>query len=149
MNPGADGRELVRRLHDRGSPADAELRTLLSDLSAASFEIGLSDGAIEVMLGVPPGGLDMDAARRELTRGAEGQLRRLLEVLHLAGMMFGQSGVSRWLDTHEDRLGHATPLRAMQRPGGISLVRDLLRMDWERIVEGACDRDTDQRPPKV
>lgn len=50
-------------------------------------------------------------------------------------MLFGYSAVRSWMVTADPRLGHSTPLRTMQRPGGVSLIRELLRFDWDMRVE--------------
>ncbi len=120
-----------------GLAAATELRALLAELAVASVEMGVSDGTIELVLGLAPGALYMDLARPAFTRGAEAQLRRLLEVSRLARLLIGSAGVPDWLRTADPRLGHSTPIRTMQRPGGLLMVRDLLRDEWEEFVEGA------------
>jgi hypothetical protein len=124
-----------------GLSAGTELRALLADLEVAAGEMDLSHEAIELILGLPPGGADMVYGRRAFTAGAEAQLRRLLEVLHLARLLSGPSDVPGWLRRGDPRLGHATPTRTMQRPGGLSVARDLLRYEWEEFVEGGFVSD--------
>lgn len=112
-----------------------EHRLLLAEMHHAAADLGLTMGAMEMILGMPAGALCSGLTGAELSLGAETQLRRLVEVAHLARVVLGSSAVRSWIVTAEPRLGYSTPLRAMQRPGGVSLVRELLRFDWDMRVE--------------
>lgn len=112
-----------------------EHRLLLAEMERAAADLGMTKGAMEIVLGMPAGTLRSSLVGMELSRGVETQLRRVLEVAHLARVLLGASGVRSWIATPEPRLGHSTPLRTMQRPGGVSLVRELLRFDWDMRVE--------------
>ncbi len=116
-------------------PMADEHRLLVAEMHYAAADLGLTMGSMEMILGVPAGKLRSVSASAGLSRGAEAQLRRLLEVAHLARILFGPSVAGRWIVTAEPRLGHSTPLRTMHRPGGVSLVRELLRFDWDERVE--------------
>lgn len=108
-----------------------EQRILLVELDQVRADWAVGARVMENILGLTAGFLDEGAAL-PLREDAEAQLRRLLEVARLANGLLGENFRS-WLIAAEERLGFATPIEMMQRPGGLTLVRELLRDAWDEI----------------
>lgn len=117
-----------------GLLTDTEQRLLLVELDQVREGWGVGSDVLEQVIGLPSGTLTDGVAPCDLGCGCEAQLRRLLEVAHLAGLLVAPASARDWLRTPDPRLARGTPLEAMRRPGGLAFVRDMLRGEWDEAT---------------